>query len=121
MFRLSKTFTFEASHQLPHHDGKCARLHGHSWKGRIVCSGTELHESGAKSGMLIDYADISAAIKPLVDGCLDHYHLNESTGLENPTSEELARWIFNKLSGQLSELEAVEIEETCTASCRYEV
>lgn len=117
---LGKGFRFEAAHQLPHHDGKCARLHGHSWYGVIYVSGTSLSEAGPKSGMVIDYADIKHSLKPLLEGYLDHYFLNQTTGLENPTSEELARWIFEQLEQRgLSGLLAVRIDETCTSACIY--
>lgn len=118
-FKLTKTFRFEASHQLPHHDGKCARLHGHSWLGSVVVSGGSLYDEGPKAGMLMDYGDIKAAVEPLVTAHLDHWHLNASTGLANPTSEELARWIFEKLQPTLPGLHAVVIEETCTSRCEF--
>lgn len=120
MFTLSKQFRFEASHRLPAHDGKCARLHGHSWIGRVYVRGTELQADGPKAGMLIDFGELKRIVNPLVDDYLDHHHLNDTTGLENPTSEELARWIYDKLKPELPELAAIEIEETCTSSCRYE-
>lgn len=120
MFRLEKKFRFEASHQLPKHDGKCSRLHGHSWIGTLVCEDYELVTQGSKAGMLVDFGDLSAAIKPLLDQYLDHWHLNETTGLANPTSEELARWIFNRLKPDLPWLVAVRIEETCTSSAEYQ-
>ena len=119
MFRLEKEFRFEAAHQLPNHDGKCRRLHGHSWVGRIIVEGPDLHVEGAKAGMLIDYGDLSAMVKPLVEKSLDHYHLNESTGLNNPTSEELARWVYNQLKPDLPLLTAVQIDETCTSRAEY--
>lgn len=119
MFTLSKSFRFEASHLLPAHAGKCARLHGHSWVGKVYCQGPELQQQGSESGMLLDYARIKAVLKPLVDEKLDHWHLNDSTGLENPTSEALARWIYQQLKPQLPELVAVELQETCTSSCLY--
>ena len=117
MFILRKQFRFQASHKLPGHDGKCARLHGHSWIGYIEIQGEELIEGGAKAGMLLDYGDIGAVVKPIVDDYLDHWHLNDSTGLENPTSEEIARWMFEKLA-VLSPI-AIIIEETCTSRCEY--
>lgn len=119
MMTLTKEFRFEASHKLPNHDGKCARLHGHSWKMKVVLEGSELHESGPKAGMLADFGDVSRAVKPLLEEKLDHWHLNDTTGLANPTSEELAVWIFNQLEPTLPLLVAVQIEETCTSSCTY--
>lgn len=119
MYTLQKTFKFEASHQLPNHDGKCQRLHGHSWIGTLVVQGTDLAKIGCKQGMLVDYSDLSAAVKPLLDGYLDHHHLNETTGLTNPTSEELAKWVFNRLRPFIPQLVAVKIDETCSASCEY--
>lgn len=69
--------------------------------------------------MLIDYGDIAGVVRPYLESALDHHYLNESTGLENPTSEELARWVYNHLSPVLPSLVAVIIEETCTARCEY--
>ena len=120
MFTLTKEFRFEAAHKLPSHDGKCARLHGHSWKMRVELQGDILFAAGPKIGMLQDFGDISTLVRPLVEEKLDHHYLNETTGLENPTSEELARWIYNQLRGIVPQLSAVEIDETCTSSCRYE-
>lgn len=119
MFRLEKEFRFEASHQLPGHDGKCRRLHGHSWRGRIILEGKTLQPSGPKKGMLLDYADVKAALEPLLNDFLDHFHLNDSTGLENPTSENIAKWVYYRLADKLPLLKAVEIQETCTCSCTY--
>jgi len=116
---LEKEFKFEASHQLPHHDGKCARLHGHSWKGKLYVEGEKLHPGGAKQGMLIDYADISAAIEGIVEGYLDHRHLNDSLDMESPTSELIAQWIYKMVVPILPQLAAVRIEETCTSACVF--
>ena len=118
---IYKEFRFEAAHQLPHHDGKCRRLHGHSWVGRVYVSGNTLIQDGPKQGMIMDYADIKDYVYPLVEDYLDHYNLNDTTGLENPTSEEIARWVFDKLEeAGLAGLHSVEIRETCTAGCRYQ-
>lgn len=119
-FTLKKRATFEASHQLPNHDGKCARLHGHSWRVEIEVAGDVLQNDGPKAGMLVDFADIARPLKQLVEESLDHWHLNESTGLPNPTSEVLAQWIFYKLRPQIPGLVAVTVDETCTSSCRYD-
>lgn len=119
MWLVSKQFRFEASHKLPYHSGKCARLHGHSWIGHIVCASKELSKAGSDRGMVTDYEDMNRAVLPLLDNTLDHWHLNDSTGLDNPTSEELARWIYNQLKPSLPLLTSVVIEETCTTRCEY--
>ena len=117
---IYKEFRFEAAHKLPNYHGKCSRLHGHSWVGRVYIKGNKLIDHGPKQGMIIDYGDISQYIQPLLDDFLDHYYLNETTGLENPTSENISRWIFEKLEKVgLPGLYAVEIRETCTSGCTY--
>ena len=117
---LEKEFSFEASHQLPDHDGKCARLHGHSWRGRLVCRESSLQTSGPKSGMLVDFGEMKAAIEDVLENKLDHYHLNDSLEMRAPTSEAIAKWIFEKLKPKLPLLVAVIIEETCSTRCTYE-
>ncbi|HTB85593.1 MAG TPA: 6-carboxytetrahydropterin synthase QueD [Candidatus Sulfotelmatobacter sp.] len=113
---LRKTFQFEAAHLLPHlpKEHKCRRLHGHSFSVEIVVAG----ECDPKLGWLMDYADISAAFKPFWEK-LDHYYLNEIPGLENPTSEILAVWIWKKLKPKLPLLSEVVVAETCTARAVY--
>ena len=113
---LRKTFQFEAAHKLPllAETHKCYRLHGHSFSAEIVVSG----EANPKLGWLIDYAEISAAFKPLWEQ-LDHHYLNEVPGLENPTSENIAVWIWNQLKPLLPLLSEVVVAETCTARCVY--
>ena len=114
---ISKTFRIEAAHCLPNvPDGhKCARLHGHSF-------GIEIHVKGpldAKLGWVIDFADMKAAFAPLFDQ-LDHRYLNDVPGLENPTSENLARWVWDALKPRLALLDHVIVHETCTSACRYD-
>ncbi|GAB4232373.1 MAG: 6-carboxytetrahydropterin synthase QueD [Stanieria sp.] len=117
---IYKEFYFEAAHQLPHHDGKCRRLHGHSWVGRVYVKSDRLITNGSKQGMVIDYGDLKKYLQPLLDNFLDHYYLNETLSLESPTSEMVARWIFEKLEiAGLPGLYAVEIRETCTSGCTY--
>lgn len=117
---IYKEITFEAAHKLPHHDGKCARLHGHSWKARIYLRSNHLITEGSKQGMVMDYGDIKAYVQPILDQYLDHYYLNESLELENPTSEAIALWLYNKLESMgMPNLYAVEIQETCTAAAKY--
>ncbi len=118
---IYKEFKFEAAHKLPHHDGKCRRLHGHSWVGRVYVQGDRPITKGAKQGMIIDYGDIKQYIQPLLDNFLDHYYLNETLNLESPTSELVAKWIFEQLEkAGLPGLYAVEIRETCTSGCTYQ-
>lgn len=117
---IYKEFHFEAAHRLPNHDGKCRRLHGHSFIGRVYVKGAALIDEGPKRGMIMDYGDLKRFIRPLVHDYLDHYDLNESTGLTDPTSEALAKWIYERLEEMgLPGLHAVEIKETCTSGCRY--
>ncbi|NKB31901.1 MAG: 6-carboxytetrahydropterin synthase QueD [Pseudomonadales bacterium] len=113
---IYKEFTFEAAHRLPNvpAEHKCARLHGHSFAVKVSVEG----EVGASSGWVMDYADISAAFKPIRKQ-LDHYYLNEIAGLENPTSENIAHWIWARLKPTLPELCAIEVKETCTSGCIY--
>ncbi len=111
-----KELTFEAAHQLPNvpPGHKCARLHGHSFRVRVTVEGTV----GAESGWVIDFADISAASRPVFDA-LDHRFLNEIDGLENPTSERIAEWIWDRLAPALPGLAAVAVHETCTSGTVY--
>lgn len=118
-FTLKKEFTFEAAHKLPHHDGKCQRLHGHSWRARIVVGGDVLEVGGPKAGMLMDFAEVSRVVKPIVEDVLDHHYLNESLQMENPTSEAIACWLYYRLRSDIPGLIAVEVDETCTSSCCY--
>jgi len=113
---IFKEFTFEAAHRLPNvpAEHKCARLHGHSFTVRISVAG----EVGSETGWVMDFSEIGVAFGP-VRKRLDHYYLNEIKGLENPTSENLARWIWDRLQPALPQLSAVEIRETCTSGCIY--
>jgi 6-pyruvoyltetrahydropterin/6-carboxytetrahydropterin synthase len=116
---ISKTFRFEAAHHLPHHDGKCARVHGHSWVGVVEVRANTLITDGPKVGMVMDYGDISDVVEFVVGEYLDHYDLNVTLRLENPTSEAIAQWLFRQLEQDLPGLVAVTIRETCTSECRY--
>lgn len=113
---LFKDFNFEAAHRLPNvpEGHKCARLHGHSFMVRIEVTG----EVNPHTGWVMDFSDIKAAFKPILDS-LDHYYLNDIQGLENPTSEVLAHWIWQRLKPTLPLLSAIRVKETCTAGCIY--
>ncbi|KLU15669.1 MULTISPECIES: 6-carboxytetrahydropterin synthase QueD [Xenorhabdus] len=113
---IFKDFQFEAAHHLPHvpEGHKCGRLHGHSFMVRLEVTG----DVDPLSGWLMDFADVKAAFKPVWEQ-LDHHYLNEIPGLENPTSEVLATWIWEKLKPTLPQLSAVMVKETCSAGCIY--
>jgi 6-pyruvoyltetrahydropterin/6-carboxytetrahydropterin synthase len=113
---LFKSFRFEAAHRLPNvpEGHKCARLHGHSFL-------VELHVEGdldPHTGWVMDFADIKRAFQPLYDQ-LDHHYLNDIPGLDNPTSERIAEWIWRELKPILPLLSEIVLHETCTAGCRY--
>jgi 6-pyruvoyltetrahydropterin/6-carboxytetrahydropterin synthase len=112
---IFKEFTFEAAHRLPNvpEGHKCARLHGHSFRVRVTIAGPV----DPQLGWVMDFADVKRACRAVEDR-LDHRYLNEIEGLENPTSEVLARWIWQQLAPDLP-LTAVEVRETCTTGCVY--
>ncbi|WP_396615900.1 6-carboxytetrahydropterin synthase QueD [Lysobacter soli] len=114
--KIFKAFTLEAAHRLPNvpEGHKCARLHGHSFR-------IEIHVEGdidPHFGWVMDFADLKAAFKPIYDR-LDHHYLNDIEGLENPTSEVLAQWIWDQLKPSLPLLSEVVVHETCTSGCHY--
>ena len=113
---IFKEFTFEAAHHLPNvpPGHKCARLHGHSFRVEVVVSGPV----GAQSGWVMDFADLKAIFQPVYEA-LDHRYLNEIAGLENPTSENIARWIWSRLKPDLPNLSRLVVRETCTSGCIY--
>ncbi|MBD1576613.1 6-carboxytetrahydropterin synthase QueD [Vibrio sp. S11_S32] len=113
---IYKDFIFEAAHHLPNVPAghKCGRLHGHSFFVRLYVKG----EVDATTGWVIDFGDIKQIFAPIYER-LDHYYLNDIEGLENPTSEVLAKWIWLQVKPALPQLSKVEIKETCTAGCIY--
>lgn len=115
--RLVRKVGFEAAHRLPKvpQGHKCERLHGHSFRIDLVVEGPV----DPDTGWFIDYAEIDDAWQPLHDQ-LDHHYLNEVPGLENPTSELLARWLWERLQPQLPALSRVVVHETCDVACEYE-
>ena len=114
---IFKIFQIEAAHRLPNVPAshKCSRLHGHSFRIEVHVRGEPL----AKEGWVMDFADIKSAFAPIFDR-LDHRYLNEIPGLENPTSEQLAVWIWNALKPALPSLGKLIVHETCTSGCIYE-
>ena len=114
---LFKEFTFEAAHLLPNvpEEHKCRRLHGHSFQVTLYVSG----EVDKELGWVMDFSEIKAAWQPIHQQ-LDHRYLNEIAGLENPTSENIAFWIWQKLKPNLPILSKIIIRETCTSACIYQ-
>ena len=114
---IYKSFTFEAAHRLPNvpADHKCARLHGHSYEVTLHVEGP----IGETTGWVMDFADLSTAMAPLLER-LDHRNLNDVAGLENPTAERLAVWIWDHLAaGGLDGLAAVQVAETPRSGAIY--
>jgi 6-pyruvoyltetrahydropterin/6-carboxytetrahydropterin synthase len=114
--RLVHEFRFEAAHRLPRvpQGHKCERLHGHSFRIEVAVAGPVDPETG----WFIDYGVLYDIWRPLYEQ-LDHHYLNEVPGLENPTSENLAKWLWDKIKPSLSSLVQVTVFETCDARCEY--
>jgi len=111
-----KTFRFEAAHHLPcsPQGHKCRRMHGHSYRVDVhVCGGVD-----PSTGWVIDFGQISSLVEPLL-ATLDHSCLNEIPGLDNPTSEHIAKYIFDGLCSRLPGLSAVSVWESETSRCVY--
>ena len=113
---IFRVFQIEAAHRLPNvpEGHKCARLHGHSFRIEIHVSGPV----GERLGWVMDFAELRSIFQPLHDR-LDHHYLNEIEGLENPTSENLARWLWQELKPGLAGLSKIVVQETCNAGCVY--
>ena len=113
---LVRSFRIDAAHRLPRlpDTHKCSRMHGHGYAIEVRVTG----EVGTGTGWVMDYADIDRAFQPVHDA-LDHRSLNDVEGLENPTSELLAAWIWDRLKPTLPLLSEVVVAETCQARCEY--
>ena len=114
---IFKAFNLESAHRLPNvpPGHKCARVHGHSFR-------VELHVRGPvdpRLGWVMDFAEVKQAFDPLFQR-LDHHYLNDVPGLDNPTSENLARWIWRELKPALPLLARVVVHETCTSGASYD-
>jgi 6-pyruvoyltetrahydropterin/6-carboxytetrahydropterin synthase len=117
MMEVYKDFRFEAAHFLPKvpEGHPCKKMHGHSYKVTVHIKG----EPGNETGWLLDFGDIKKAFAPILQK-LDHAVLNEIEGLENPTSELLAIWIWKQLHPVLPQLSKIIVSETSTSGCVYE-
>jgi 6-pyruvoyltetrahydropterin/6-carboxytetrahydropterin synthase len=113
---LTKTIGFESAHFLPTfpQDHKCRRMHGHSFRVDVTITG----KVDPDAGYLMDFGELSALLRPIVDR-LDHRVLNDIPGLENPTAELVAKYLWDALSPDLPLLEKVLVRETCTSAAAY--
>jgi 6-pyruvoyltetrahydropterin/6-carboxytetrahydropterin synthase len=107
-----KTFRFEAAHVLPHHPGKCSRLHGHSYRLEVAVDGPLQHE-GYAEGMVVDFDEIYKIVTSAIVERLDHTSLNDF--MENPTSENMLVWIWDRLASSFAGLSELVLWETATA------
>ena len=114
---LIKEFSFDAAHLLPNvpEGHKCRRLHGHTFYFKIHLKG----KIDPHTGWLMDFGEIKKIVKPIIENQLDHYYLNDVEGLENPTSENIAIWLWRKFKPELPMLYKVTVRETCTSECVY--
>jgi len=113
---LVRTFAFEAAHSLPNAPAghKCRRLHGHSYRVDVHLTG----QVDERTGWLMDFADIQATVQPAIDE-IDHRNLNDIPELANPTSEMLARYLWDKIRPALPNLSAVTVWESEKSGCTY--
>ena len=114
--RLERDYRFEAAHSLPNvpKGHKCFRLHGHSYRVVVGVEG----DVDPEIGWLLDFAAIDAIAAPIIDR-LDHRTLNDLAGLDNPTSENLAFWLWRELAPRLPQLADITVAETPTSRCVY--
>ncbi|PWK80137.1 6-pyruvoyltetrahydropterin/6-carboxytetrahydropterin synthase [Mucilaginibacter oryzae] len=114
---IYKQFTFDAAHFLPNvpEGHRCRRVHGHTYHLTVYVSGAV----SAEEGWVIDFKDLKAVVKPLVDQ-LDHAMLNEIAGLQNPTAENVARWLWRGIQPEIPGLSRIELKETPTSGVIYE-
>jgi 6-pyruvoyltetrahydropterin/6-carboxytetrahydropterin synthase len=114
--RLTKSFSFDSAHWLPTfpEGHKCRRLHGHTFNIDVIVAGPV----DPDKGYLIDFGELKRLIEPLKQQ-LDHRLLNDIDGLDNPTAENLARWIWQRLEDDLPILDTIIVRETCTSACEY--
>ncbi|MFL2983688.1 MAG: 6-carboxytetrahydropterin synthase QueD [Candidatus Neomarinimicrobiota bacterium] len=113
---IYKTFAVEAARSLPNlPDGHpCKKIHGHSFKITITVAG-QIDEN---TGFVMDFSEIDSSFSP-IHKLIDHSYLNDLEGLDNPSSENLCKWIWSKLKNSLRDLKRIEIKETESTGCIY--
>ncbi len=113
---IAKEFTFDAAHQLPHSEGPCKRLHGHTYRVRVVARGRIQPVNGAaEEGMVVDFARVKAVYRQRIERICDHQFLNETVPVERTTAELLAAWMLAEMHAELPEVVAVRLYETPTS------
>ena len=114
--KITQAFTFEAAHRLPNVPAthRCHRMHGHSYRVELTVAGAVDPESG----WVIDFYDVEAIFQPLLER-LDHHPLNDVAGLENPTAENIAAWIWHRAKEGLPGLASVRVYETPMSWAEY--
>lgn len=110
--QIRKHFRFEAAHVLPHHQGKCSRMHGHSYRLDVAVRGP-IQTDGPARGMIEDFDKIKRIVREHVVDILDHTTLNDL--IENPTAEHIIMWIWRKLENHLSTLDELVLWETASS------
>ncbi len=115
--KISQAFKFEAAHRLPNvpEGHPCSRLHGHSYRIEVRLEGPV----DPKSGFVADFFDVERGFAAILDA-LDHRYLNEVDGLENPTAENIAVWIWDRLKSGIRQLSAVRVYETPECWAEYD-
>lgn len=114
---IYKEFEFDAAHNLTQvpEGHKCSNLHGHTFKLIVFLRGN----INPDRGWVVDYGDIKEAMEPLLEQ-LDHAVLNELPGIQNPTSENLCVWIWERLKPAIPQLFKIELKETKSSGCIYQ-
>lgn len=114
---IFKKFTFDSAHSLPKVPDrhKCKNVHGHTYLLTISIEGN----LDAELGWVMDFADLKSVVDPLIKR-IDHQYLNDIEGLENPTCELLARWIWMEIVNDIPGLKRIELNETPTSGAIYE-
>lgn len=114
--KITQAFRFEAAHRLPNvpETHRCHRMHGHSYRVELCLEGAV----DPRTGFVADFFDVEAAFEPL-RARLDHYCLNDVEGLDNPTAENIAIWIWQRARPALPQLAAVRVYETPDSWAEY--
>ena len=116
MYEIKAQMHFSAAHHLLNYEGECENQHGHNWLVEAYVMGTELD----KSNILIDYKVLKKQLKSVLD-LLDHKDINELPDFKgiSPSSETLARYIYNKMKEQIPQISKISVWETSTSCASY--